>query len=389
MDGTGQEKGRRAAGRAWAWERDIDGRCSSCTSACVIHLSTPTPNCVRKPPNLTGWSAGMQQTLGSFKPLSSAVETVYLIEASPPLREAQRKLLCGPESAFEPIENGDKCTSKYGHPIIWYEDFRFVPSSSTTTPFILAHEFFDALPIHAFTSTSSGWRELLVSHNPPTTTHLDLHTPRSQVLGAPVPEFSLTTATAPTPYSAILPELSERYKALKKHAGSTIEISPEALALVESIALRIGRSRSGAALIIDYGPADTIPVNSLRGIKAHRTVSPFLTPGEVDISADVDFTALVERALKTSDAVEVHGPVEQGAFLGMLGMKERMEVLVGTLAREGGGADIDKKKKVVESGYRRLVERSGGAMGKVYKAMAVVPEGGGRRPVGFGGGVVE
>lgn len=330
----------------------------------------------------------MQQTLSSFEPLSSAVETVYLIEASPFLRETQRKLLCGPESVFEPIENGDKCTSKYGHPIIWYEDLRFAPSSATTTPFILAHEFFDALPIHAFTSTSSGWRELLVAHNPPKTTHLDLRTPRSQILGAPVSEFSLTTAAGPTPYSAILPELSERYKALKKHVGSTIEISPESLTLAESIALRIGKSRSGAALIIDYGPASTIPVNSLRGIKAHRTVSPFLTPGEVDISADVDFTALAERVLRASDAVEVHGPVEQGTFLGMLGMKERMEVLVGAL-ESGGGGEVEKKKRIVGSGYRRLIERSGGAMGKVYKAMAVVPESGGRRPVGFGGGVVE
>lgn len=153
---------------------------------------------------------------------------------------------------------------------------------------------------------------------------------------------------------------------------------------MESIAERIGRSRSGAALIVDYGPAATVPVNSLRGIKAHRTVSPFLSPGEVDISADVDFTALAERALQASDVVEVHGPVEQGAFLGMLGMKERMEVLVRGLE----GAEGEKVRKGVESGYRRLVERSGGAMGKVYKAMAVVPESGGRRPVGFGGGVV-
>lgn len=329
----------------------------------------------------------MQQTLGIFKSLSSTIGAVYLIEASPFLREAQRKLLCGPESVFEPIENGDKCTSKYGYPIIWYKDFSFIPSSATSAPFILAQEFFDALPIHAFTSTSSGWRELLVAHNPPKTTHHDLRTPRSQALGAPVPEFSLTTAIRPTPYSTTLPELSERYRALKNQANSTIEISPEALTLVERIALHIGQSGSGAALIIDYGPAETIPVNSLRGIKAHRTVSPFWAPGEVDISADVDFTALAERALKVSDAVEVHGPVEQGAFLGMLGMKDRMEMLLEALEKEGG-EDVEKKKKLIESGYRRLVERGVGAMGKVYKAMAVVPEGGGRRPVGFGGGLV-
>lgn len=318
-----------------------------------------------------------------FKSLSSAIEAVYLIETSPFLREAQRKLLCGLESAFDPIDNGYRCISKYGQPILWYEDFRFVPSCPTITPFILAHEFFDALPIHAFTSTSSGWRELLVAHNPPKMTHLSL---RQQGLE---PEFGLTIAKGPTPYSTVLPELSERYKALKSKENSTIEISPEALTIVESIALRIGQSRSGAALIIDYGPAATIPFNSLRGIKAHHAVSPFSTPGEVDISVNVDFTALAERALKASDAVEVHGPIEQGAFLGMLGMKERKEILVDTLERTGG-VDAMERKKLVESGYRRLVERGGGAMGKIYKALAIVPEGGGRRrPVGFGGGIVE
>lgn len=321
----------------------------------------------------------MWQTLAVFKSLSSAIEAVYLIETSPFLREAQRKLLCGLESIFEPIDNGHRCISKYGQPILWYEDFRFVPSSATITPFILAHEFFDALPIHAFTSTSSGWRELLVAHNPPK--------PNQRPQGLE-PEFSLTIAKGPTPYSTVLPELSERYKALKSQVNSTIEISPEALTIAESIAVRIGQSRSGAALIIDYGPAATIPFNSLRGIKSHHAVSPFSTPGEVDISVDVDFIALAERALKASDAVEVHGPIEQGAFLGMLGMKERKEILVDALEKTGG-VDAMERKKLVESGYNRLVERGGGAMGKIYKVLAIVPEGGGRRPVGFGGGIVE
>ena len=35
----------------------------------------------------------------------------------------------------------------------------------------------------------------------------------------------------------------------------------------------------------------------------------------MDLSADVDFTALAEAALNASEGVEVHGPVEQGVFL--------------------------------------------------------------------------
>jgi hypothetical protein len=47
-----------------------------------------------------------------------------------------------------------------------------------------------------------------------------------------------------------------------------------------------------------------------------------------------------------------------------------------------------EKKKGVQGAWRRLVDRGGSGMGKVYKAMAIVPESGGRRrPVGFGGDV--
>jgi NADH dehydrogenase [ubiquinone] 1 alpha subcomplex assembly factor 7 len=285
----------------------------------------------------------------------------------------QARLLCGPE--VEPQELEDKsgftAKSKYGMPITWYTALSDVPASPS--PFILAHEFFDALPIHAFEATEQGWRELMVSPVAPGDA-------KPTVIGGVAPEFALTRSQVATPHARLLPELSERYRALKKHPGSIIEISPESLTTMEEIAKRIGTEKAGAALVVDYGPLDTIPINSLRGIRSHRIVSPFSSPGEVDVSADVDFHALAERALMASENVEVHGPVEQGAFLGMMGMRERMEQLAKGLG-EG------EKKKQLQTGVDRLMERGGGAMGKVYKVMAVVPERGGVRPVGFGGGV--
>jgi SAM-dependent MidA family methyltransferase len=101
----------------------------------------------------------------------------------------------------------------------------------------------------------------------------------------------------------------------------------------------------------------------------------------VDLSADVDFTALAEAALGASPGVEVHGPVEQGQFLLSMGIKERAEMLMMGLKEE-------EKRKGVEGAWKRLVDRGGSGMGKVYKAMAILPESGGRRrPVGFGGDV--
>lgn len=309
---------------------------------------------------------------------------------------------------------------------------------ASRTPFIFAHEFFDALPIHAFQSvapnpndsaqtleTPTGplplsrpspqsktpqWRELVVM---PTAPPSNITSATSNSPSNPHLDFQLSIAKASTPPSLLLPTLSERYKALLPTPGSVIEISPESHSYAADFARRIGGSSlkgaakptsysnkekplpqtakpkpSGAALILDYGPASTIPTSTLRGIRAHKPTSPFTSPGLVDISADVDFTALAEAALDASPGVEVHGPVEQGFWLETMGIRERGEMLCKGLDKEGEKG-VEEAKKRVRGAIERLVERGGGAMGKIYKVLAIVPERGGKRPVGFGGGVVS
>jgi NADH dehydrogenase [ubiquinone] 1 alpha subcomplex assembly factor 7 len=244
-------------------------------------------------------------------------------------------------------------------------------------------------------SETPQWRELMVSLNPQAVVEKRQDEP----------EFQLSLAKASTPSSLIIPEISERYKALKSQPGSIVEISPESRIYAADFARRIGgfspserttakpgsaaasssaviKSKpSGAALILDYGPASTIPINSLRGIRQHAKVSPFAFPGQVDVSADVDFTSLAEAAIEASQGVEVHGPVEQADFLRAMGITERAEQLL----KE---AKDEEKRKTLESGWKRLVDRGPNGMGKIYKALAIVPENGGRRrPVGFGGSV--
>ena len=410
----------------------------------------------------------MVQTVNAFKALASSIENIYLVEASASLRAAQKNLLCG-DAAFEEVSVGYRSSSKYaGLPITWCEDIRFIPNGKCPTafgtnihliclpepdktPFIFAHEFFDALPIHAFQSvppsqtptqtlsTPTGqislnrakteaqkpqWRELLVSPTVPspviTTSASSLP---STISETPKLDFQLSLAKASNPSSLLLPSQSQRYKDVLPTAGAVIEISPESHSYVAEFARRIGGSKnprsstsssvapaprksepSGAALILDYGPASTIPTSTLRGIRSHQLVSPFASPGEVDISADVDFMALVEAALGASDNVEVHGPVEQGVFLEQLGIKERAEMLIQGLEKKKGkateaagagdqtlstdAADMESRKKAIREAVERLVSRlPGRGMGTVYKALAIVPERGGKRPVGFGGGL--
>ncbi|EME77403.1 uncharacterized protein MYCFIDRAFT_191514 [Pseudocercospora fijiensis CIRAD86] len=393
----------------------------------------------------------MLRTIRNFPPLAKAVEAVYLIEASDTLRKTQHELLCGDNPMTE-TKLGWESISRHSPDlkIVWTEDHKFVPRDASKTPFIIAHEFFDALPIHIFQSTfiqpdekkqiqtptgpiqtkqktqeGHQWRELLVSPKPP------------HRLKSGEPEFELSMSKTATPHSMYLPETSPRYTALKTTDGATVEVSPESQTYTRDMAIRIGGSNpeeiaahqqqatksktvipgrqvsqapretpldkpspSGAALIIDYGPPDRIPANSLRGIRQHKIVSPFDEPGATDVSADVDFLGLAETAINSSPGVEVHGPVDQARFLTAMGIEERAAQLVKKAldderAGKGGKdkAELTETVKRIESGWRRLVDVSPQGMGRLYQVMAILPHSPPapgqqqRRPVGFGGDV--
>lgn len=388
------------------------------------------------------------QTIRNFSPFAKAIEAVYLVEVSESLRKAQHQLLCG-DNALKENDIGHESVSRHSNDlkVVWVEDLRLIPREADKTPFIVAHEFFDALPIHVFQSTGpllqqdqtkniiqtptgpietqqrnppqTPWREMLVSPKPP------------HRLKDGEPEFELSLSKTSTPHAMYLPEVSPRYQALKDTDGATIEISPESQSYVRDFAIRLGGSNpppstgpspsavpgrvvsptsreepvmkpepSGAALIIDYGPPATIPANSLRGIRSHTRVSPFDSPGAVDVSADVDFMALAESAINSSPGVEVHGPVDQARFLTAMGIEERAAQLVkravnkerdGSTGQDKG--ELTELAKRVESGWKRLVDRGPQGMGRLYQVMAILPfsppkEGEPRRrPVGFGGDI--
>lgn len=346
----------------------------------------------------------------------SSIDAIYMVEASPELREAQKKILCGEDAKLTESKIGYHGTSKYSNlPIVWTETIQSIPQEPSTTPFIVAHEFFDALPIHAFQvvnapapaprqhtqpadssappqsaprKTTPQWREMVVAPAPPGSTHDSLGTPKSERHGGPVPEFQLTLLNAATRHSMYVPETSARYRALKSTPDALIEVCPDAYLYAAEFASRIGGSRqhpkerpSGAALILDYGPSENIPINSLRGIKSHTRVSPFSEPGLVDLSADVDFMAIAEASMVASDGIEVHGPVNQADFLESMGIRQRAEHLSKKVT------DVTKKQDI-EKSWKRLVDRGPSGMGKLYKALAILPENAGRRrPTGFGGDV--
>lgn len=293
---------------------------------------------------------------------------IVLVEASPVLRREQCKMLCGDVVVPETQADGfDAATSKWGGSVQWVDTEKDVVGS--TCNYVLAHEFFDALPVKSFVRTPAGWRELLVEH-----TQAVVNTQKK--LPGEVAEFEaeeleldfhLTAAATETP-SLALPQLSERYRELP--VGSRIEICADAELYMREIVKMVGQGPCGAALVIDYGLADAVPLNSVRGIHQHRFVSPFFRPGDVDLSVDVDFANL--RALAEPHAA-VFGPREQGKWLNAMGAGQRFDQLI-------RGANLIANKELLYELYMRLT--SSEQMGLIYKFMAVLPAGQ-SEPAGF------
>jgi SAM-dependent MidA family methyltransferase len=239
-----------------------------------------------------------------------------------------------------------------------------------------------------------------------------------------IDEFAFAVSRGPTPHARLLPTLDPRAAPLLDTPGSTIEMSPESLSLAGDIARHIAPPSSpslspplrarGAALLLDYGTLATLPVATLRGIRAHKLLAAggakgaLASPGLTDVSAHVDFAGLARAALEATTttapasgqspsegqaAVEVHGPVTQADWLGALGVRQRGEALERAVAARhaaGGEEAAEEARRRVREGWKRVVDRGPKGMGEVYKAMAIVPAG--RREaggvVGFGGEVV-
>lgn len=309
----------------------------------------------------------MHDVLQSFNKLNRnrAVKVkVVMIEASPVLRTEQRKLLCG---------GADK-TTIWGNPIEWVDTEKDIQDDSDYTNYILAHEFFDALPIKSFQKVEDGWRELLVEHSGSvnnTQPKLGPSSDSSDIKSSDESlntDFHLTMAPKETPASFI-PKNNPRFANLP--VESRIELCPDSGLYASKMADLV--KETGACLIMDYGIASGVPDNTLRGIYKHKFVSPFYRPGEVDLSIDVDFENLKQT---TAGACQAYGPVDQGDWLHELGIGHRVDQLIKSTN------DYKEQEKIYDS-YVRLTAKDSRSMGKIYKFLALLPKSTPSAPIGF------
>lgn len=342
----------------------------------------------------------IKTSMKSFKDhCGASLRMIHLVETSPAMREEQRRKLeeldldldatiVFEDQASSKSENAPpnvpKKDSKQVIRVQWHDSFASVKANAPKMPtFIVCQELIDALPIHAFEKTIDGWRERMidvaaksdeddeelqkpqqaeVKKTADTTTDIKLKEklPRLRIVIAPDVTPGVTTLLNVDKDGKIEGDDSSEI-------GSVIEVCPEGILLVQDIHKFIEHNR-GAALIIDYGEEGSS--DSIRGFSKHKQVSFLSRPGEVDVTADVDFTAL-KHAVNSRRGAEdssdnspfAFGPIEQGKFLVSMGATERaMHIIDDDKTTDEHAAEIhDALERLISPEY----------MGHRYKVLAI------------------
>ena len=238
------------------------------------------------------------------RPAFLEAAAIDLVETSPVLRDIQRERLGGA-------------------PVAWRERIEEVPDGPAI---VVANEFFDALPVRQYVRTGRGWCERLV--------------------GLEGERLAFGLAPEPAPIAAQAP------------LGAVLEVPEASLAIVRGLARRLV-AQGGAALVIDYGFEGPAFGETLQAVRRHSYADPLAEPGEADLTAHVDFSALA----RAGAGAAVHGPAPQGDFLRALGIEARAGALKAR-ASPRQAADID-------AALARLTGSGPEAMGSLFKALAL------------------
>lgn len=238
----------------------------------------------------------------------TAAANLHLVETSPVLRALQAKAL--PDA-------------------VWHDSVESLPKAPL---FLIANEFFDALPIRQFQRHDAGWQERVVG----------IGADQSLVLGR--------TPAAPLAF------LADRLSDTKP--GDIVEHCPALSGIITKVSAQIA-DHGGAALIIDYGDWQS-QGDTLQALAGGAYADPFAQPGQADLTAHVDFAAIAAHA----PPARVSRVTPQGVFLERLGITERARALAAGLRGAARDSHI--------GAHRRLTHP--GEMGQLFKVIALTPD---------------
>ena len=233
---------------------------------------------------------------------------IVLVEASEQLRSLQKKSLPSAE-------------------VSWIEKISQLPEQPV---FFVANEFFDALPVHQFQRQNDKWFE-------------------RQIISQKG-ELSIGIC----PHASDLTQLQRRIADTSD--GDIVEINLMAQKMAKALSKHI-ETFSGSGLIVDYGDWVSLG-DTIQAVKDQKQVDIFAAPGKSDLTAHVDFAALV-----TDIACKHSRLVPQGLFLERLGITQRANTLAAYLKGEALQMHI--------AAHRRLTHPD--QMGSLFKVISLYP----------------
>ncbi|MEZ0226102.1 MAG: class I SAM-dependent methyltransferase [Alphaproteobacteria bacterium] len=286
--------------------------------------SPPKAQIVELGPGNGTLAADLMRALGNW-PECRAAMTLHLVENAGGMRRKQAETL-------------------KEHNPAWYDRFEDVPPGVV---FVIANEFIDALPVRQYVRQGKKWFEKMVAFN--------------DEKG----EFEYVLRKDPV-------ELTPPKGYPKPIDRDVLEINDLGRSVVENVAKRI-RDHGGAALFIDYGLIKPNYGDTMQSYKRHKRVDALRNPGGQDVTADVDFSALVAVA---EPYTKVHGPVLQGAFLLDIGIEQRAETICQTATPTQRG--------LTRLAVRKLTNATD--MGAKFKVLGLTMKSADIKPAGFADG---
>ncbi|XP_034324539.2 protein arginine methyltransferase NDUFAF7, mitochondrial [Magallana gigas] len=283
-------------------------------------------------------AADMMRVFSQFKEFNKAI-SLHLVEVSPKMRQFQLEALTGATTPEDTVVESQR--SKYGPEVHWHRFLDQVPNERSC---VIAHEFFDILPIYKFQKKDGEWHEILVD---------------IQEGGGLRFIMSRGPTTNAKAFLTHLAETDER---------DHVEVSPESGIIVQKISQRVS-DHGGRALIIDYGHEGT-KKDTFRAFKAHKLYDPLEMPGSADLTADVDFAYFKHCC---GENVKTFGPVTQNNFLNGMGIGARLQALM-------QDKDVETRRAMMKSVWRLMHPQQ---MGWGFKFFAIAPKDTDYVPPGF------
>lgn len=226
------------------------------------------------------------QILGGLQAARPAWKTLTytILEKSPALRDRQALVL-----------------SRYGDRVRWADSLAEIASPGNWQGVVFSNELFDALPVHRAIGTQDGLAEIGVLRG--------AHGRWRQIgMGPTTPRLQATLEA----------------DGIALVDAQQAEINLDAQDLMGELARWLGR---GFVLTVDYG-AEAARVyaphrrkGTLRGYYKQLLIEdPLAHPGEQDLTADVDFSALIRAGEESG--LTTQGVTTQGDFLVHLGIQD-------------------------------------------------------------------